>query len=265
MNIFGSASRPYEGPMRGTDQPLDRVIALLAALASMPRPASITELAAACHLPVPTVHRLAAQLEQRGMVKRALGSRKLIVGARLVRLGIAAAQAAMRSDRAHQILMALTDDLGESCQIGVRVENEVVYIDSARTVRPAGLHFEQGRHAPLPCTSIGKLYLAEMADEEFESWLARATLRKLAPSTIVSKRRLKAVVRDVRRAGWAASNEEFVPGVVGCAVPVRLRNGSLLAGLGVSVPSARTSFSKVKAFLPSLIAAARQIAAAADA
>ena len=199
------------------------------------------------------------------MVKRALGSRKLIVGAGLVRLGIAAAEAAMRSDRAHQILVALTDHLGEPCQIGVRVENEVVYIDSARTTRSAGLHFEQGRHAPLQCTSIGKLYLAEMAYEEFESWLAHATLRKLAPNTIVSKRRLKSVVRVIRRNGWAASNEEFVSGVVGCAVPVRLPNGSLLAGLGVSVPSARTSFSKVKAFVPSLTAAARQIAATADA
>jgi IclR family transcriptional regulator, acetate operon repressor len=52
---------------------------------------------------------------------------------------------------------------------------------------------------------------------------------------------------------------------VGCAVPIRLTDGSLLAGLGVSVPSARTSFEAVKAFLPSLTAAAREIAAAAEA
>jgi DNA-binding IclR family transcriptional regulator len=56
-----------------------------------------------------------------------------------------------------------------------------------------------------------------------------------------------------------------VPGVVGCAVPVRLGNGVLLAGLGVSVPSARMPFTKVKAFVPPLIAAAREIAAASDA
>lgn len=252
-------------PPRGKDQPLDRAIAVITALVRLARPASVTELAAACALPVPSVHRLAAQLEARGLVKRALGSRKLVIGASLVRLSVAAAQAAMRSDRAHQILVALTNGLGEPCQIGVRVENEVVYIDSARTTRPDGLHFEQGRHAPLQCTSIGKLYLAEMADEEFGSWLAHATLPKLTPRTIVSKRRLKSVVSAIRRDGWAASDEEFVPGVVGCAVPIRLADGSLLAGLGVSVPSARTSFEKVKAFLPSLTAAAREIAAAADA
>jgi DNA-binding IclR family transcriptional regulator len=76
---------------------------------------------------------------------------------------------------------------------------------------------------------------------------------------------LRTVVRGIRRNGWAASDEEFVPGVVGCAVPIRLGNGVLLAGVGVSVPSARMPFAKVKAFVPPLIAAAREIAAASDA
>ena len=248
-----------------SDQPLDRAIALLTALATAARPTSVTELATMCALPVPTVHRLATQLEQRGLVKRALGSKKLVVGPGLVRLGAAAADAAMRADRPHQILVALAHQLGEACQIGVRFDNEVVYIDSVRTTRATGLHFEQGRHAPLHCTSIGKLYLADMPDDAFESWLAKASLARLAPRTIVSKARLRAIIREIRRDGWAASDEEFVPGVVGCAVPVRLGNGALLAGLGVSVPSARMAFTKVKGFVQPLLAAAREIAATADA
>ena len=66
------------------DQPIDRAFAILAALASVARPASMTELAALCGVPVPTVHRFAAQLEERGLVKRALGSKKLLVGPALV-------------------------------------------------------------------------------------------------------------------------------------------------------------------------------------
>lgn len=108
------------------------------------------------------------------------------------------------------------------------------------------------------------IYLAELSDEEFEWWPANAELPKLAPATIVSKPKLRSVVGSVRKNGWAVSNEEFARGVVGCAVPIRLSNGKLLAGLGVSVPSARTSFEKVTAFLPSLKAVAREIAAASD-
>ena len=212
----------------GNDQPLDRALAVLTALADAARPAS-----------------------------------KLIVGAALVQLGVAAAQAALRSDRVHQILVALATELGEPCQIGVRVENEVVYVDTARAARSAGLHFDQGRHAPLQCTSIGKLFLAEMPDADFEWWLGNVELVRFTPATIVSRAKLRSVVNEVRRSGWATSNEEFVPGVVGCAVPIRLAGSRLLAGLGLAVPSARTPFAKLKGFVPVLKAAAREIAAAA--
>lgn len=246
------------------EQPLDRAIAVLTALAAAVRPMSVTELAAICGFPVPTAHRLVAHLEKRRLVKRALGSKKLIVGAGLVRLGVAAVEATMRSDHVHQLLVALASKIGEPCQIGVRSENDVVYVDTARAARSAGLHFEQGRRAPIHCTSIGKIYLAELSDDEFEWWLANTELSKLTPATIVSKTMLRSIVRNVRKNGWAASNEEFAPGVVGCAVPIRLPNGRLLAGLGVSVPSARISFENVKAFNPSLQAAAQEIAAASD-
>jgi len=250
--------------MKGQEQPLDRAFALLSALASSARPMTVTELAATCGVPVPSAHRMAAQLEARKLVKRALGSKKLVVGPGLVQLGIAATEAAMRSDETHQVLAALPARIGEPCQIGVREDNEVFYVDTARTVRPAGLHFEQGRHAPLHCTSIGKIFLAELSDEELRRWLARTPLVRFTPSTIVSAKVLKGVIAGVRKNGWVASDEEFAPGVVGCAVPIRNAKGKLIAGLGVSVPSAHASLQEVKRFVPMLSSAAREIAAAAS-
>lgn len=245
------------------EQPLDRALALLSALAHAARPMTVTDLAAACGMPVPSAHRMALQLEARNLVKRAVGSKKLLIGPRLVHLGIAAAEAAMRSDAVHQILVGLATRIGEPCQIGVREDNEVVYVDTARTVRSAGLHFEQGRHAPLHCTSIGKIYLAELPAKALSRWLATNELARFTAVTIVSADELRRVVEAVRENGWAASNEEFAPGVVGCAVPIRSRSGRLIAGLGVSVPSARASLEEVKRHLPTLQRAAQEIAKAA--
>ncbi|MBP6020327.1 MAG: IclR family transcriptional regulator [Burkholderiaceae bacterium] len=247
-----------------TEQPLDRAIAILNALATSARAMSVTELATACELPVTTVHRMASQLEKRDLIKRMIGSKKFIVGPSLVRLGNAATEAAMRSDRPHQILIALANEVGESCQIGVRSDDEVVYIDNARTAPAPGLHFEQGRRSPIHCTSIGKLYLAEMKKEEFDWWLSSATLPRLTPNTLASKQKLSAAIEDVRNMGWASNNEEFLPGLVGCAVPIRLSNGKLLACIGLYVPTARISFDRIKDFLPPLRAAAEKIATIAE-
>jgi DNA-binding IclR family transcriptional regulator len=245
------------------DQPLDRAIALLTGVAVAARPMSVTDLAAECGLPGPTAHRLVAQLEKRGLLKRALGSKKVIVGEALLALSRSALDAAIRGDRPHQILLALATDLGEHIQMGIRSENDVLYVDTARAPRSgAGLHFEQGRRAPLYCTSIGKIFLGELPEEEFSWWLAHNPLRPVTPHTITKPATLRAVINKVRDSGWAISKDEFAAGVIGCAVPIRTTDGRLVAGLGISVPSARLPFKELERFRPRMARAADAIAKA---
>src|SRR5882724_2012410 len=244
------------------EQPLDRALAVLNGVVAAARPVSVTEIALACALPVPTAHRLVAQLEARGLLKRALGSRKVIVGAALLALGLAALEAALRGDRPHQILRALSADLGEHTQVGVRSGNDVLYVDTASAPRSSGgLLFEQGRRAPLHCTSIGKIFLAELPEVEFSSWLSQAPLRAVTPRTITKPASLRAVVAKVRQTGWAVSDDEFATGVVGCAVPIRGADGKLIAGLGISVPSARLPLKELAQFRPKMQKAANAMGA----
>lgn len=245
-----------------SDQPLDRALAVLHAVAESTRPASITEVAGDCGLPVPTVHRLVAQLERRGMVTRALGSKRVVVGPTLVRLGMASLEAALRSDRPHQVLVTLANRIGEHCHIGRSYDDAVAYVDSAKAPRSDGLHFEPGGRAPLYCTSIGKLFLADMTDADLDWWLAHAPFERLTPSTITAANALRALVKKVRREDWAVSNQEFVLGVVGCAVPIRDPDGRLIAGLGISAPSARVPFDQLARFRSLMESSAEEIAAA---
>ncbi len=118
--------------------------------------------------------------------------------AQLVRFAAAAVQAAMRNDRTHQVLEALAAEIGEHCQIGFRSGNEVVYADTVRAVRSSGLHFEQGRRAPLYCSSTGKLFLAELTSPELEGWLRDVARPATTQRTIVSARALRLVLKGPR-------------------------------------------------------------------
>jgi DNA-binding IclR family transcriptional regulator len=248
------------------EQPLDRALAVLTGVVAAARPVSVTEIAMSCALPVPTAHRLVAQLEMRGLLKRALGSKKVTVGKALLQLSLSALDAAVRSDRPHQILLALSADLSEHTQVGIRSGNDVLYIDTASAPRSSGgLLFEQGRRAPLHCTSIGKIFLAELRQEEFAWWLSHTPLPAVTPRTITKPASLRGVVSKVRKSGWAVSNDEFATGVVGCAVPIRSANGKLVGGLGISVPSARLPLEKLTQFRPKMEEAARAIALALEA
>jgi IclR family acetate operon transcriptional repressor len=247
------------------DQPLDRALMVMDLVAKAASPVSTADISLECNLPIPTAHRLVAQLEERGLIKRALGSNKFVVGFRLVQLSASALEGALRTDVPHRILMALANEIGEHCQLGVRSDNDVLYVDTVQAKRSQGLHLEHGRHSPLYCTSIGKLYLAEMSDGDFDWWLSHTTLEQQAPRTIVSPSKLRTVVRNVRKTGMASSNEEIAPGVVGCAVPIRSPDGQLLAGLGISAPSARIAYEQLPTFRGVLDRAAIEIAHALSA
>ncbi|MHA3902868.1 IclR family transcriptional regulator [Castellaniella sp. WN] len=244
------------------DKPFDRLLNVLEVVAHAEQALTLSEIALACDLPVATVHRLVAQLEERRLLKRLPGSKKLLVGLALVQLGGAAVQSALRSDLQHQILFSLATRIGEHCQIGQRVGNEIVYMDAASSVRSVGLRFEPGKRSPMHCASIGKLFLAEMSDTQLEWWLSHTERTVETPNTIVDSRKLRHVVEQVRRDQWAMSNEEVIPGVVGCAVPIRDGRGRLLAGLGIAVPTARVPYGQLVQFRAPMEVAAREISEA---
>ncbi|HEY4299095.1 MAG TPA: IclR family transcriptional regulator [Paraburkholderia sp.] len=246
------------------DQPIDRVFAVISAIVGARRALSLVEIGAATNLPAPTVHRVVGNLEERGLLKRAMGSRKLLLpGPKLVELSSQILEVAIVADEPHAILERLAADIQEHCQIGTVANGEVLYIDSVRVRRTSGLQLEQGRTAPLHCTSVGKLYLASLNDAELEKWLQMNPLERLAPNTIVDRDVFVAHIRDVRTHGWAFSNEEYGQGVVGCAVviPIAARRDFLCVGM--SAPAARVPFEHLADLVEPLREAASRIAAAA--
>jgi IclR family transcriptional regulator, acetate operon repressor len=249
------------------DQPLDRAFLVMGAVLDAPGPVSVTTLAERTSLPLASVHRLAAQLERRGLLSRALGSRRLLPGPRLLRFGLDIARGGALRDPVQAILAGVAEEIGEQCQIGVVSGHEIVFLGSARPARAesGGLQFEPGQRAPIHCTSTGKLFLAQLQPERLRQMLRALPRRRYTASTIVSAAALLVEVEAVRARGWASSNEEYVAGVVGCAVPIlRPGGGEMVASLAVSIPAARREHGKLRALIPPLRRAAEALGAVLD-
>lgn len=247
------------------ERPRDRVFAILEFVAAQARSCSATEIGAGLGLPTATAHRMALQLEAGGYLVRFLGSKRFIAGPRLTQMALRVLGASLRADAPHSILNDLAQGIGEHCQIGVVANGEVIYVDSVRSHQSLGLHVDPGTRAPVYCTSVGKLFLATLQDRELEGYLARIELKRLTRNTISDPKALARNIREIRRRGWAASNEEFIAGVVGCSVPIRGRDGALIAGLALSAPAARVSFGDLPKFVPTLQSAAQRLSCLVDA
>ena len=234
-----------------------KALRVLEAVAARRRPLSIAEIAAALDLPQPTAHRIVGSLEKLGFVGREPGRRRIVEGARFVRLGLDVLRAAAGSASRHAVLAALAKKTGESCNLGVLAGGHVVYVDRVETQWPLGLRFEAGSRVPLHCTAIGKLLLAELPEDVLQSLLAAGSLARYTATTITDARKLRAELKRTRAQGYSVDNQEFMSGVVCMAVAVRgPKDGHVCAGLAISAAQARHTLTGVKRFLPDLRAAA---------
>lgn len=243
-----------------TDGPLDRAFAILDFVAGQRKPVTAAEIAQELDLPLPTAHRLVSNLEARQMVQRAPGTKRFGVGNRLVVLAGKTISSAFRTSRRHAVLSSVAAEIGEQCEIGIVRRNRVVYVDSIRVAPAQGLQFDPGTDAPIYCTSTGKIYLSTLSPSAAEKLLQSLPIAQHTPNTITDTEALLAAIGRCKQRGWARTNEEYVQGVVGCAVPIKAPDGTLLACLGVSVPNARVTFEGLEQFIPPLQHAAALLA-----
>jgi IclR family acetate operon transcriptional repressor len=89
-------------------------------------------------------------------------------------------------------------------------------------------------------TASGKVWLASLTDAELLRAFSHLDLSAYTDRTIRDVDRLLADIREVRARGWAHTDEEFLPGTCGLAVPIRPPSVSTVVGaLSVAYPKVR--------------------------
>src|SRR3954470_19734930 len=222
----GSASKPGASVA-------SRALALLGAFDGEHRRLTLSELAERAGLPLSTAHRLVGELVAWGALTRTSGG-DYVVGRRVWDLGLLApAQTGLRelaSPYLHDIYGATL----ATVHLAVRDGTEALYLDRLAGNASVPVVSRVGARLPLYSTGVGKVLLA-FAPAEVQAAVF-ADLRRLTPYTITQPGRLREQLRRVHRDGYAQAVDEMTLGACSVAVPVRDREGGVLASLGVVVP-----------------------------
>jgi DNA-binding IclR family transcriptional regulator len=137
---------------------------------------------------------------------------------------------------AEPVVRELAQALGERVHLTVLRGAEVLTILSHGTPRAIEATSSVGRAVPAYCTSSGYALLLESVVADV---LSDAELAPLAPRTPRTLAEVAARVADARERGYAVADEEFEPGLVAVAAPVRDFRGRIAAALNVSAPKFR--------------------------
>lgn len=232
---------------------LSRAVRVLEAFTSDEPELSVTEVARRAGLHVATASRIVGQLAGHGLLERA-PDRRVRIGVRMWELASRASPTRSLRDAAMPYLEDLHAVVGHHAQLAVRDGDDVLFLERL-SARDAVVNFSRiaGR-LPVHLSSSGVVLLAYGPADLQERVLA-GPLERYTAATVTSPARLRALLEQVRRQGWALLAGHVHEDATGVAVPVRNGLGEVVAALSVIVPNDDRAPSAV----PVLLAAARGI------
>ena len=222
----------------------------------------VTDLAAAAGLPMPTVYRIVMTLTAEGYLDH-LPNGDYRPGVRGLTLGTAALRGLDLVGIAQPRLQRLGESTGETVNLAVLTGDRVLYLVRLRNSDLVTANIQVGSTLPAVTTSIGKLLLAHLAPDDLQ---ARVTEESFAgmhgPNAKVSLAELTEELAQIREQGWSMQDEELTYGLRSVAGPVTGRDGRVVAGVNLAVPSRDWSSQRiVRELRPVLLATCAEISA----
>lgn len=237
-------------------QVIDRMVALLDALAAEGGKSSLKRLAAETGLHPSTAHRILGALAGHEVVARD-ASGGYLLGPRLLRLSAHVRAGTDVREAARGEMIRLRDQVNETVNLTLREGDEVVYVERVSPNRMMRVEQVIGSRAPLHVTAVGKLMLGDGGAEAVREYARRAGLARFTPNTRTSQRALLGDIGTSLTRGYALDDEEAETGVGCLGTLIRDAQGQVVAGLSISAPIERRKMD----WAPLLLDAARRISA----
>ncbi len=221
---------------------------------------SLSEVARATGLDRATVRRLLLTLVDLGYVREQ--GRQFVLTPRVLALGYAYLSGMSLVDIAQPHLQHMAHALDETAALTVLDDDHVVYVSLAPSTRLTAVTITVGTRFEAYATSMGRVLLAGLPDDQLESYLARVELRPRTTHTVTSVDALRDEIVKAREQGWALVDQELEEGLCGVSVPIRDRAQAHNAAVNVSAHSSRKRPADLaQTYLPHVLKAATAIEA----
>ena len=186
-----------------------------------------------------TVHRILYSLEKLGYVEKDEFKSHYQLAPKFFELTGPAVHFRRLQSVAKGVMQNLLLRFGETINLGVLEDGQVVYIDVLQSPSALRIAAVPGERNPVHCTSLGKAMLAFLPEREVLSILEHNPMIRRTPKTITQRKHFLEHLAAVRERAVALDIEENVNGVVCVASPIFDHRGKVIAGLSVSGPATR--------------------------
>lgn len=217
-----------------------RIIAMLRLFAEGGDTFSVHEIAERLDLAPSSVHRLLAGLVDENIVERA-AKRRYCVGREFGRIGALVARKIDVRRLARPMLQTILAVTGETAMLGIMLprSSELMVADKIESIHVLRYRIALHARRSLLWGATGRAVLAWLDPEEIGKVLASATNAPGSGDPPPTPAALANALGDIRKAGYAISRGQIIPGAVGLAAPIFDADDRVIGDLAVTIPEIR--------------------------
>lgn len=231
-------------------RPTSRVLDILQLLSTSKEGYTPTEISIAINVPKSTITPILRTLLQRKFITLNKDSGKYVIGIAAFVVGYAALPNLNLLELIKGGMKKIVTKTSETCQLGILVDGDVLYIAKEESPEPIRLISFVGNRLPAYATGIGKALLSAYSLSELKS-LYPLPLQTMTPYTVKDIDTLFHELEISKRQNFFIEKEENSLGIICLSVPL-IYQGKIVAAISVSIPKFRFTPAKEKIILKSL-------------
>ncbi|QOZ10769.1 IclR family transcriptional regulator C-terminal domain-containing protein [Bradyrhizobium sp. CCBAU 51765] len=230
---------------------LDRGLRVIQSFGIDRRPMTLSDLSKSANLPRATVRRILMTLVKSGFVVS--DERLFSLTPRVLLL----ASAYLTSNQISTVMQPLMDEVAgkakEVCSLAILDGEEVVFIARSSPARVFSTGLDIGYRLPAFCTSVGRVLLGRLANDELTRTVDGMKLAAQTQSTLLDKSAVIATIIADRTKGYSLVDQEAEEGFRSISVPIRRYDGAVIAAANIGAHVDRiTTGEMIDRFLPLL-------------
>jgi IclR family pca regulon transcriptional regulator len=239
-------------------QSLDRGLAVIRAFGPGRERLSLSDVARETGLTRAAARRFLLTLVKLGYVRS--DGREFSLRPLVLELGYAYLSGLAMPEIASPHLEELVAKVRESSSISVLDGHQIVYVARVPTKRIMTVAISVGTRFPAYATSMGRVLLAGLNPDDLDKYLAEADFEAFTARTVTDPERLREIVREVGRQGYAIVDQELEEGLRAIAAPIHGGGNAVIAAINLSAHASRVSLAAMRAvLLPALLETASRI------
>ena len=205
-------------------------------------------------------YRLVRTLVRHGFLQQSPGKAQYSPGLSALKLGLVAQQNLNLAVIARPLMKELSLLSKETVLLTAVNGTRGICIERVESEEPIRYSlFQPGASLPLHSGASSKILMAYLPEEEWDRIIKTEGLKRYTDHTITKAEKLKVHLREIRKKGYAWSDQEVDRDVRAVAAPIFNGAGELVAGLSVTGPVYRITKKRLDSLGKLVVKYAQQI------